>query len=364
MKKNNTLSKSAVVKVSAASSKKSTSAPVASSRNMYGTQFSVRAGSMPDSIRITGHEYIGSLSVTSTTGVATVIRKDYISPGGDMFAGTRLEMFSQLYEKYLFKRIKFNYASNSSALNNQGLIFAYDKDPLDQDPPSSELGMRYLMAKQNSMMINSWDNASYEIKLTDQQKFYFTNPVGGSDDRLNYQGVNFIASTSTNSSGPLTLGQLSVDYEIELFDPTLDLPLDYSSQFTASAQSVSSTTNAAWNNIPIKNTISDVIPITDVSGNKGWELSGGTYIIEQFGQVASAAIGWLQPVANALIASQPIQWFGILNSAAAGAGAGLFRMDKIVVPSGGATLFGQASATTNIAAGAIRILKAYQSTDI
>lgn len=168
----------------------------------------------PGSVCVRGQEFLASVS-TSSASVGTNLATVYLNPLA--LPGTRLEKYGQLYDKFLFKKLRIIYASGLGTSTAGQYILAFDRDYADTTPPASSAGVQQYFSMANSKIANAWESSSLDTNLTSLQDFYYTNDTGV-EGRIVYQGQIYVAAVS----GSTFTGSVVLDYEIELYDPQIE----------------------------------------------------------------------------------------------------------------------------------------------
>lgn len=209
---NNQQNQSSVVR------KITTSVPVASSSIMRMQAPKInRSRAIDGSIRVTHREYISDII---STGTSFEVSQFSINPG---IASTFpwLSTIALNYESYLFRSLRFEYESQSSTASSGSIMHAVDFDAAD-DPPSSKV---QLMSYANAVRSSVWQESCYTSQGSDLRKFgtkrYIRSGTLASNlDIKTYDvGNYFIASQGASAA---SLGELYVEYDVELETPQLD----------------------------------------------------------------------------------------------------------------------------------------------
>lgn len=192
-----------------------------------------------DGIVVEGSDHLEYVAVPSGEAVGVVCNEIYINPSE--LGGTRLQQYANLYEKYLFDLLEFEFLPAVGSTQPGAIILAYDRDVMDDTPPANEQGVRQFSAMEGAKDGNVWSKHVVRARLLAPDAGYFTNPVIGSDDRLAYQGQFYVAITvPTGLSANAVLGRLRIHYRCHFFVPQLE-----SVQITAQGQSAYGLANAS-----------------------------------------------------------------------------------------------------------------------
>lgn len=194
-------------------------APRAVSKTMT-SHCDVSSGSKRGSLRVRGQDWLGRVRTQEgSLAPGTVLLEQYINPLE--LVGTRLSLFAQMYDKYRFNRLRFEFVPCASTTIRGAIILAYDRDISDSTPPANDAGIRQYMAMQDAKAGPLWAPLVCDCPLSHPEEGLFTNPVAGGDDRLSYQGQFYVALLEPTETG-VSVGDVYVHYDIELFDPQLD----------------------------------------------------------------------------------------------------------------------------------------------
>lgn len=223
----------------------------------------VQDKSLPrDAIRIRGCDYLGPVSSGALDLAGTCVSNIFIAPSE--FGNTRLNRFSQLYEKYLFNRLQFHYQPGVPTTQKGSLIMAYDRDVDDATPPTNLDGVRQYLSFEGSKSSSVWEEFSIDCRLEARETPLWNANFQGAttttaDDRLTYQGQLYVAEMMpTGLAGQL--GDLWVEYDCTLFVPALE-----SISLTASLGNIGTT----------QSTLADAL-FPFVTGQPGQSTTGNT----------------------------------------------------------------------------------------
>lgn len=314
---------------------------------------------------VSGRDYIGQMSfpVSGTAPAGTTIFNMGVSPSALQLQETRLGLFGRMFEKFKFKKLAFHLTVQTPTSNQGSYIMAYDHDASDTTPPVSENGIRSLMAYQDSVSNVCWQNSTLKCTVqNDPQDFFYTNYLD-EEERVAFQGQIYL--TILTGYNVASFGSLWMEYEVDLFQPQLEL--DNGAELKhqiLTTPTISSTINAAWNNL-VPGTLVQNSPFVglfaDSNGNIAARfLKAGTYVVEQLlkGQGSAVANG-LNPstfVPNTPGENAVITLLDSITSPAA-ALAGVVRKEKIIVPEHGGRLYGNLTFTDSYANQILRIFE-------
>lgn len=163
----------------------------------------------------------------STTGGVVIRHREYLADvKGSVGFGVRswtiqpgeastfpwLSSIANNFEQYQFRSLKFSYV-NVAATNERGRItMAFDRDPLDLDPSAKFELFQYAGAVEGSV----WTRLEHTVQST--KKLFTRSGVIQGSDLKTYDAGKFLVGVSSTSNTD-TVGELFVDYEVELMIP-------------------------------------------------------------------------------------------------------------------------------------------------
>jgi len=185
-----------------------------------------------DGLKVTGTEYLTSISVQTTgnqlvwTQAGQTIYSVPIHP--KFFSGTRLLALARLYQKYRYKRITFEYIPTVPSTQDGSIMMYMDYDIENNISVIGDLDtrLREAMSHLGSRMFNVYTYGRTSLEDDNQLDSYYFET--GIDPRTENQGVLNVIATSTyapvNSAegAIISLGNIIVHYEIELFERGLN----------------------------------------------------------------------------------------------------------------------------------------------
>lgn len=176
-------------------------------------------------------------SMTKPDGTIHVSHREYVDDilGSVLYSGGLLRVnpglqaafpwlstIASSYETYRFTKLKFIFESTSATTHTGAVMMAMDYDPND-DPPLSKT---QLMSYSGATRSPPWESFEYACSKADllklPQKFVRSGiPLETNDLRL-FDVGNLHLCTMGQQNANL-VGELYVEYEIDLFTPQLDL---------------------------------------------------------------------------------------------------------------------------------------------
>lgn len=191
-------------------------APVAISRNVTIGMPSISQDNR--STRVRHREYITDVSAS---GSAFTIRSFPLNPGlGATFPW--LADVAGRYESYVFRSMRIIYQPLCPTSTPGSLMMAVDYDARDAAPS----GKVELMAMSHSTRSSVWDKATYTSAPLDLRKFGIqryvrAGPLPANSDIKTYDVGNLFVGTSNTPASATALGELYVEYDVELYTPQI-----------------------------------------------------------------------------------------------------------------------------------------------
>jgi len=133
------------------------------------------------------------------------------------------------FESYKFKKLKFCYETEAATSTPGTVVLSVDYDSADPTPATKQQAMAY----RGSVRSPPW-TPSCHMSLTEdlsKQKQYFVRPglpVPGTDIKT-YDTGNLFVITQGVTPAPTDLGELYVEYDVELYTPIYEPGADNSS---------------------------------------------------------------------------------------------------------------------------------------
>jgi len=296
----------------------------------------------PGAITIRGCDYIQSLTYgTSTPLQGTVLANILLSPTGTVFSGTRLTQFSNLYEKYVFRRFVLHFQPSQSTSASGSILIAFDRDVTDPTPPVSAYGIKQYMSMPGSAVTSMWAPCTSPVDLSDPQDFYYTSQeLNVGDIRLSMQGQIYMvvmdppAGTVTSTT---TIGSLWIEYEIDLFDPQLETA-ERDAVATGISGASGTTSSVQYQGYNPMQPLLGNIPMQVINGINGYLLPGGqAYAILERVRGLTGSLQILPPTLLNMQSLAPMNNQSKLVASIDDSGPQsqtAFNYSKVVVPSG------------------------------
>lgn len=201
---------------------------------LTGTQFTATSpmryieytkASTPGGLRCRGRDWLGAISVPTTTGAyQNVFVPDGSGTSSALFAGVspalfpRLKALGYIFEQYIFHKIIFTYQSALGTTTNGAISFCIDYDYGDAIVSSTT----EINNNVTSVMSNIYSDSSMVMlgSLSRLPKYFCqTGLTSPSIDQ--YQGLLRGATSGYNNSPSVTtqVGFLFAEYDVEFFTP-------------------------------------------------------------------------------------------------------------------------------------------------
>jgi hypothetical protein len=166
-------------------------------------------------------EYLDDILGQTTFQIDPTVQVYQINPGlitsfpwlGNMAAG---------YEQYRFKKLRFRYQPRVGSSTNAVVYFSTQLDSNDADFSSKEEMYAYAGTKSSSVWVEMYHDCL--LGRGDYMKKYFirTGDVA-MDDEIQLYDVGKFTFVAITASANLFVGELLVDYEVELFNPKMNV---------------------------------------------------------------------------------------------------------------------------------------------
>lgn len=194
-----------------------------------------------------------------------------------------LSAIADRYERYEFKRLIFRYVSRAPSSTQGTLAMAHDLDPNDPTPTVDASGYRVMMSHEAAVSGPAWQTLELHVPtahLRRRGELYVRNVAEATtvEPRTADFGILFVACFL--SAGTTILGDLEVEYEIELKTPQLFTPTTVG-QNTGNvkffpynlALGADYVANLAKSKFPLNNLVAQ----NPTVGTCGWETSNPFY---------------------------------------------------------------------------------------
>jgi len=224
--------------------------------------------------RIRGTDMVTDIAATSTFGVTSF----RVNPGNSLLF-PRLSAPSKIFEKYDVRSLTFKVRPTSAATRSGAVVLLFETDTYDSIPTTKE----EMLNHQNSCRGLPWDAFDLRVSARDlhprPQMFIRPEEVAPSDydARLDDLGELHIGAY-VDSETPIVIGELWVEYDIELISPAV-----HSTEPTARGWSLTAPNGTYANDVALvtamvpsaTNTMDEVLSILSPATGGGHLLSLG-----------------------------------------------------------------------------------------
>jgi hypothetical protein len=216
-------------------------------------RFSMPKNNGDGRVRICHKEYIAEVN-----GSVLFTSQEFgINPGLPL-SFPWLSTMSTGYESYKFTKLKYVYESTSPTTIAGAVIIAVDFDAADSAPTTKT----QIMAYHNAVRGPAWESFSYTCDKADlakfNQRFIRNGKLKNSQDIILYDVGNVFVAT-TGQSTTAAVGELHVEFEVELITPQLDLTA-HATATSAKVSGLGTITTSNWLGTSIVNT--GGVPVT------------------------------------------------------------------------------------------------------
>lgn len=203
-------------------------------------------------LKVNGREFLGNITLAASTTFA---------PGDTMFtqniapqdiAASRLFLFSTMYEKYRFRKLRLDFVSQVATSEVGQFIAYFDYDPADSSPTGTDAVVKAYSASTN-VASNFWSHTSFIMNQNLAQTSYYTST--GIDNRVEVQAVfNMIINSALTTTAAHTIGSVYITYECDFYGAEFQSSISNNSIGHAtyikkiSSIAVAAGTNATLNN--------------------------------------------------------------------------------------------------------------------
>jgi hypothetical protein len=162
--------------------------------------------------RISQREYwkdiTGTVNFTASEGAAINAGNENVCPW--------LARIAQNFEFYKFHKFKICYEPECSTTTSGFVLLTVDYDTNDPPPLDKQQAMAY----KGSVRAAPWTSCEYVCSQADlsRRKSYFTRPSQAGSELALYNVGRIFSCTGGNPAG-VTLGEIYVEYEVELITP-------------------------------------------------------------------------------------------------------------------------------------------------
>jgi hypothetical protein len=178
-------------------------------------------------IRVTGSEYIGPVGSTFSSEQLQGYDVFYLDLTPSLWAGTRVQIQSQLWEKWKPNYIKFKYVPTCPTSTSGSFLAFADYDWNDEVPPTSVIGIRTAASFEPSAefsVFKAGPDKDYELIYRDlpgrrtADSYYTGDPNTAPDPRLCAAGWFDMKCLENMTGNSRTFyGHVIIDYDIDFY---------------------------------------------------------------------------------------------------------------------------------------------------
>jgi len=174
-----------------------------------------------DSIRITGTEYIGAL--TSSTTVGTILKTIIMNPR--LLGSSRVSKMATFYERFKFHRFAVEYNQATTTSEKGSMVGYYELDPADILPDGGQGRVAAAKGHKGNSTTSLWTNRVWPCPAKYDAPMYYIDP--GMDQRLSTQAVFYLLQ-EVSAASAITEGSISISYDVTLSNSKFDAQTDAS----------------------------------------------------------------------------------------------------------------------------------------
>jgi len=181
--------------------------------------FTVRTGSTPGGVRVSGRELINSVTLAAATGVFQVSTAFPGTTGTSSIIAPsvfpRLNAYVPIYEYFIFHKLDYLFQSNQPTTQAGEIILSVDYDPTDSAPTNVSAMMRNV----SSTMANIYSDASLQVLESLSRLKRYETSAASSETLQQLQGMLTVAVQGYVNASASTVGYIIAQYDVEFFTP-------------------------------------------------------------------------------------------------------------------------------------------------
>lgn len=195
-------------------------APVAQARRVTTSKPKIQGRANNGDIRVQHREYISDVA-----GSVAFASTEFLLNAGSLISFPWLSSIARQYESYSFRSLKFCYESQAPTTATGTVLLVLDYDAADAAPLSKVEAMSY----RNSVRSAPWQESSHRSSPEDlhKMKSYYvrdTTILAANLDVKTYDIGNLFVCTQ-GQANTNAIGELYVEYDVDLMTPQLVKPL-------------------------------------------------------------------------------------------------------------------------------------------
>lgn len=188
---------------------KAVTQPAAVARGTRISGASPKVTTLRDGVVVQHRSLLGTVKNTTSFAVTT-----YPTNPGMATSFPWLCKLASRFEKYRFKRLRFEFRSVCSTSEAGVVMLSYDYDALDSAPTTKSDQSQ----SAPNTEANAWMNNRLDVRPDTQWRFTRQGPVTGD---LKTYDLGYVAVSTSYGGGTNTVGEIYVDYEVELTIPSV-----------------------------------------------------------------------------------------------------------------------------------------------
>jgi len=201
-------------------------------------------------VRYRGEDFLGSVTTGTANAVGDILLNGLLTPN---IPNTRLSKMAATWQKYAFRKATLRYEPSVAVTQAGQLMLFWDTDPMDALHVNGSAAIN--VGKAHGGALTQVAQGTKVPLTVDVNGPLFISEYG-MEPRLTYQGQFFVLAASSFSAGPLTVGSIWLDYEVEFYTqqvegllPPTDAVYTYWRQYLTN-NTVMSNTSLAWTDWP------------------------------------------------------------------------------------------------------------------
>jgi len=140
----------------------------------------------------------------------------YLSPVNLFGSSDRLINFTNVYQRYAFRRLKFTYVPSCPTTTPGSVFFGISRDA---DDVGTAMTLNTISDFNPSVSTPVWSPCSLEYDNLNGKKLWDTSTINVAEPANDAQGALRGVGSGTAASNALTFGYIRVDYIIDLYGP-------------------------------------------------------------------------------------------------------------------------------------------------
>lgn len=197
-------------------------------------------------VRISGTEYIGAATATSSNKLGDILMSQTLNPL--TILTSRISQFAQLFTKYKFVKLVFHYTPAKNFTTDGNLAMYIDRDV--EDPYSTTPGTgtisqyKAIVAHMDCKEFSVLEDAVTFLRPSADLMAYYVDLDSTAEQRLSQQGKFWLAmGLNPPASGTVQYGAVHMQFVIDLWEPSFNTSQSLTAATTSDLQQ-------SWNGLP------------------------------------------------------------------------------------------------------------------